>query len=561
MPYSQVLPNTLNRLASVLSATPNGSNVYLYKDSNGNINGSAVENAVTTNNTGYPFTYPDGTIIYTIPPLTSYASIPWDFTTSLTSTNLLLWIDAKETKSINQSLQKVFSKANGFYVIENTPTYSFTYSSNTIDLSSQGALESFTNQSVLQYFAVCMVISCPVQNLTNHTIFEHGQISLRIDGPRLAPDTVTTSYMISLYNNGVYKYGISFKPSDTTFKYIIYFNNSGNLQINGNVPSQAYSGTFAYGTTSKIYIGQNSSGTNNSQIKLHEIYYYQSSSNNITLTYSDFYSNLSSKWGLSTWVDNFNVPPILNPLTISTASMYWETGSSSGNNLLNFLTATTIFTPNNGASLIGSTLTVGSFTAKAGYINSPGGTNIYYNCSDNSLFPATIQDPFTLICILRASVDGRFWATSPIGGQLNNSMHNGGVISFSNGISNMQYNLPGNVNLTQSNFYIVSCAFSGGQYNTSTLSVRINGVTANNSYNGASTGGNSNITQNYIAWSVAGGGQSQCWAFFFAKSALSLSVIQKLESLMVFNTFTNASTTNILDASHPFKYASPTNLN
>lgn len=563
MPYQTFVSSNVSQLAGLLKNASNNKSIYLFKDSNGVIQAFESENQQNTNNTGYPYQFLNGDVVYSTFPISSINQIAYDFPYtglgSLFTSNLVLWYDAKEPKNINASSQKILSKgySTNEMAVENTVSNSFLFVNNAIDLSSGANLETVNTIAQKQYWTLCMVLTCPSQTLTNHTIFQHNDISVRISGPRLAPDGINNTYMIATHMAGVFKQGITFKPTDPTFKYIVYCNQSGNLLVNNNSPSQVFTGSYAFGSSFKVYVGQDSTATNNSLMKLHELMYYTSTANDIGLTYSNFTSYLTSKWSLTTWVDNFNIIPILNPLTISTSTMYWQTGSSSGNNLLNFLTSTTIFTPNGGANINASPLTFGGYTAKAGFIDSPGGSNIYYNCSDNSLFTSFIQDAFTIICIVRATADGRFWVSSPIGGQLNNMMHGGGVISFSNGISNLQYNQSGNVNLTTGNFYIVSATFSGGQYNNGAFSVRINGASAYNAYNGASTGGNSAITQNYIAWSVAGGGQSQCWAFFFAKSVLPLATIQKLEGLMVHNNFVNPTTSNILDASHPYKSAPP----
>ena len=142
-------------------------------------------------------------------------------------------------------------------------------------------LNSNSATQVLQYFKLGMVITISNQTGNGKVIFQHDNLSLRIN-QNLAADG-TSQVMICLYDGVTFKKGITFKPSDLNFKYYIYCDNNANLTVSGNDASQVASGAFTYGTPRTIYIGQGSNGVN-SLIKLNEILYYQSTSNDIVAT-------------------------------------------------------------------------------------------------------------------------------------------------------------------------------------------------------------------------------------------------------------------------------------
>jgi hypothetical protein len=75
-----------------------------------------------------------------------------------------------------------------------------------------------------------------------------------------------------------------------------------------------------------MFIGQDSSGAQNSQINVHEILYYNSTTNNISITDSHIWSYLSSRWTITSYTDAYNALP---PVPTSYYSTY-STGQRSG---------------------------------------------------------------------------------------------------------------------------------------------------------------------------------------------------------------------------------------
>jgi len=345
MPYQSFVSANVSQLAGLLRNASNNKSIYFYKNANGVIQAFESENQQNTNNTGYPYQFLNGEVSYSTLPITNISQIPYDFNYTglgaLYTSNLVLWYDAREPKNINTTAQRILSKGFSTNEIasENTVSQSFTYSNNTIDLSSGANLETINAIPQRQFWTLCMVLTLTNQTLTNHTIFQHNDISIRISGPRLAPDTVNNTYMISLHSNGTFRQGISFKPSDPNFRYIIYCNQAGNFQVNGNNASQT-SLSFSSGSNHKVFIGQQSDGLNNAFVRLHELFYYTSTSDNIGLNYSAFTTYLNYKWNLTTYFDNFNNPPTAwtntfsrgNRQSIITISGNWTSLSRSINN-------------------------------------------------------------------------------------------------------------------------------------------------------------------------------------------------------------------------------------
>ena len=313
MVFSIFIPGNLISMANLLAAVPNDKQVSFYKDASGNMQSQTVEFSTVTQNTGYAFQFVDGSVIYTVPPIASYLAIPWVnvLTGALyDTTNIVLWLDASEPKSINVTLQKWISKYTNFMTIENTPTYVFTNPTNTIDLSAQGAIESYDSLPIKQYFKFGIVFSITNLILTNNTIFQHDRVSIRLT-QQTSPDT-TVNYMIGLYDNGVFKKGVALSAT-VGFKYFVYCDNLATLIASGNTSVMAGSTAFNTSGSAKVYIGQESNGTNNSYIKVHDLLYYTSTSNNLAMTNVDMYTYFSTKWALSTYNDTHNVNPVSDP--------------------------------------------------------------------------------------------------------------------------------------------------------------------------------------------------------------------------------------------------------
>ena len=138
-----------------------------------------------------------------------------------------------------------------------------------------------------------------------------------------------------------------------------------------------------------------------------------------------------------------------------------------------------------------------------------------------------------------------------------------GVIqTYIPGYGAIQYNKSGNVNLTTNQYNIITLIYDGSAniYNQTTLKIRVNGVqTTSIPYNNASTFPQTAITNGHVMYLNASGNISLT-SLFFNKSALPTSVVEKIEGFMIHENFVNPTVSNILDASHPYKSAPPTNF-
>ena len=354
-PYSTFIQTELADLATALSTATDG-NIYFSK-SGGTIGASAVENNSVVSNMGFAYQFPDGTTTY-------YASgsiatpqyIPWTYPyTTLTATHanlwsnkLSLWLDAKETKSINATTEKIVSKdyTYSYPIVENSSGLNFVHASDTIDMTNGSMLESNATIPVRQYWKLAMAVTIPTQSVSNKTIFQHDDIIVKISSQTM-PDT-TTQYNIGLFDDATFIRGVTFKASDTTFKYYIFADSSSIMTVSGNTAFGSTTGSFDYGTNNKIYINQSSSaGVGNALIKLHEVLYYTSTANDISATDANMYSYLSNRWTLSTYADEHNIPP------------YTWTGTYSKGDRNSIITITSGMTMTNGPA---TTILNGSFS-------------------------------------------------------------------------------------------------------------------------------------------------------------------------------------------------------
>ena len=405
MVFSVFIPGNLISMANLLAAVPNDKQVSFYKDASGNMQSQTVEFSTVTQNTGYAFQYPDGSVIYTVPPIASYLAIPWAnvLTGVLYDTaNIVLWLDASEVKSINVTLQKWISKYTNFMTIENTPTYAFTNPTNTIDLSAQGAIESYDALTIKQYFKFGIVFSITNLILTNNTIFQHDRVSIRLT-QQTSPDT-TLNYMIGLYDNGVFKKGVALSAT-VDFKYFVYCDNTATLIVSGNT-SVMSTGSTAFNTSgsAKVYIGQQSNGANNSYIKVYELLYYTSTINNLAMTNVDLYAYFSTKWSLSTYTDTYNILPWTNPYDefLVTGSLRLFTGDYGNTDGVSWYTF-------NGVQNSGDT---NRLSGQCGVNNNQNGclkcislANTQYVSGFSSITTIT---PFTVVVLVRFTVNGGF---------------------------------------------------------------------------------------------------------------------------------------------------------
>ena len=188
MPYSFYLSAQLANLSSTLANAPNGTDIYISKDSVGVVSANTIERANNVNNFGYSYQFIDGSVSYTSLPITSLTSIPWlyQYTTltassaNLWNSSLMLWVDCLETKSISVQTQKVISKdfTNNVIIVENTDNNSFLYASPNLSLTNNSSLESNTAQTVYQYFKLAMVFTLGTQTL-NTVLFQHNKLKIK----------------------------------------------------------------------------------------------------------------------------------------------------------------------------------------------------------------------------------------------------------------------------------------------------------------------------------------------------------------------------------------------
>ncbi len=120
---ASALPSYLNtgvlpQVVTQLTNSANNQSINFYKDNSGNITSSNIENPDNTLPMGYSYQFINGDTVYNTVPIASNLSIPWIYPFSIlnaVSTNLwnntnTLWIDSKETRSINTTIQKIVSK-------------------------------------------------------------------------------------------------------------------------------------------------------------------------------------------------------------------------------------------------------------------------------------------------------------------------------------------------------------------------------------------------------------------------------------------------------------------
>ena len=67
MGFSVFIPGSINQLANLIASVPNDKQVSFYKDGQGTMQAQTVEFSTVTQNTGYAFQYPDGSVIYSPP--------------------------------------------------------------------------------------------------------------------------------------------------------------------------------------------------------------------------------------------------------------------------------------------------------------------------------------------------------------------------------------------------------------------------------------------------------------------------------------------------------------
>ena len=316
MPYGIFLPATTSNLESLVSTIPNGSDVYFYKDATGNLKANNTEHPLNISNFGYPFQFIDGSVSYTTVPIQYLFQIPWEFSSTslqnysynLWDNSLMIWIDAQEPKSISNSLQKIVSKdyPNNLIIVENTTNFSFSYASPNLSLTNNSSLESSIVQIVQPYFKLGMVFTLGTQTL-NSVLFQHNRLKIKLTSQTAADGS--TQSMIGIFDNDVFKRGITLKASDLSFKYFLYTDNIGNLTISSNASTLTGNPSYYQATSAKIYIGSDSTKTYPSNMTLHELLYYESDYNGIPATFVDISNYFTGRHSLSTYYDLTNIAP------------------------------------------------------------------------------------------------------------------------------------------------------------------------------------------------------------------------------------------------------------
>ena len=299
-------------LETLVSTIPNGSDVYFYKDATGNLKANNTEHPLNISNFGYPFQFIDGSVSYTTVPISYLNQIPWQYTYStlydssytLWDYSLMIWIDAMEPKAISNSLQKVVSKdfSNNLIVVENTTNYSFQYTSPNLSLTNNSSLESSSVLIVEPYFKLGMVFTLLTQTL-NTVLFQHNRLKIKITSQTATDESTQT--MIGIFDNDVFKRGIKLN-SDLSFKYFLYTDHTGTLNVSSNTSYMSATPSYYQATSSKIYIGSDSTKTYPSNMTLHELLFYESDYN-VPATSAEISNYFTVRHGLSTYNDLTNI--------------------------------------------------------------------------------------------------------------------------------------------------------------------------------------------------------------------------------------------------------------
>jgi len=315
MPYIQysqtITPQSINLLEKIstdFDTIANNKSVYFHKDYNGNLKASSIENNMNLSNIGYSFQYINGDQIYTLTPITLAHEIPFSYPFDLLNTYMLndgslkFWIDTKEYRNISVDKQQLIAKSYNNLELFSSSEPNFTYDGNeTIDLSNGQILSSSSTLASADYFVICLLISFTDFQSNNIVFFQHHNISLRI-AANIAPDG-TTQTMICLYINDLFKRGITFEPShDPNFKYVIFCNHTGLLNVNGNISNHLIPfNYYPYSWEEGTYIS--------GKIKIYEIFYYLNFYVDISyITYEMFYYYFEYKWGpILNYIEQHNI--------------------------------------------------------------------------------------------------------------------------------------------------------------------------------------------------------------------------------------------------------------
>ena len=117
---------------------------------------------------------------------------------------------------------------NNLIIVENTDSNSFIYTSPSLSLTSNSSLETSAVQTVYAYFKIGIVFTLGTQTMDT-VLYQHNRLKIKLSS-QTAPDATTQS-MICVFDNDVFKRGITLKSSDLTFKYQLFTDNLGNLIV------------------------------------------------------------------------------------------------------------------------------------------------------------------------------------------------------------------------------------------------------------------------------------------------------------------------------------------
>lgn len=342
----------LNDLASAINQSNNNSQIYLYKNENGVVFTSNLENFNNTDaqfGVSYTFINGDQEFIMSFP---SYENInfinkPIQTLGVLYNSKLKLWIDGSDKRTKNEQLQKLVSKSYGTMseLVENTTLYNFTMSQNSINCVNNSNIESKNMIDVLQYFKLAMVFKIdPNKYADNKLIFQHNRLKIRLTLDNAADGT--QQLMMSLYDNATFLKGLELNVSNETALYYVLVDNQANLFVNSMKSNNIRpSYNFYQPTTDKIYISSKNGESNiSSNIELFELLYYCSSANDCP-TDNDINAYINGKYTISTYELFHNTPPISNGWFYNDTSDKLFTTMNFTNNYFNLLNANTS-TPN-----------------------------------------------------------------------------------------------------------------------------------------------------------------------------------------------------------------------
>jgi len=117
IPASNQAITLLQQLSTQFNLVQNNKSVYIFKDSNGVLKASAVENNINLNNIGYSFQFINGDQIYTSTPIMLAHMIPYSYPFDLLNMYMLndgslkFWIDTKEFRNISVEKQQLIAKS------------------------------------------------------------------------------------------------------------------------------------------------------------------------------------------------------------------------------------------------------------------------------------------------------------------------------------------------------------------------------------------------------------------------------------------------------------------